>query len=93
MHFISVVVLYCRLAEVGKLQTLKTDGNYLTGQLFLHKVFGYRGVVLFPWAAKVYDRDSANQTKTEEEATAITGDHPNGHNKEVLKRTHRTTKY
>lgn len=77
----------CRLAEVGKLQTVKTDGNYLTGQLFLHKVFGYRGVVLFPWVAKVYDRD-ANQNKTEDESTAITGDHPNVNNKEVLKKTH-----
>jgi len=28
-------------------------------QLFLHKVFGYRGVVLFPWVGKVYDRDIA----------------------------------
>ena len=26
-------------------------------QLFLHKVFGYRGVVLFHWVSKVYDRD------------------------------------
>ena len=25
--------------------------------MFLHKVFGYRGVVLFPWLARVYDRD------------------------------------
>lgn len=31
-----------RLAEVGKLQLVKPD-NYATGQLFLHKVFGYRG--------------------------------------------------
>lgn len=77
----------CRLAEVGKLQTVKTDGNYLTGQLFLHKVFGYRGVVLFPWTAKVYDRD-VNQNKSEEESTAIAGDNPNVNSKEVQKRTH-----
>ena len=25
--------------------------------MFLHKVLGYRGVVLFPWMARVYDRD------------------------------------
>jgi polymerase delta-interacting protein 2 len=75
------------LAEVGKLQTVKTDGNYSTGQLFLHKVFGYRGVVLFPWQAKVYDRD-ANQVKSDEETTAISGDVPNVNNKEVQKRTH-----
>ena len=23
----------------------------------LHRVFGYRGVTLFPWMARVYDRD------------------------------------
>ena len=26
-------------------------------QMFIHRVFGYRGVVLFPWVGKVYDRD------------------------------------
>lgn len=26
-------------------------------QFFLHKVFAYRGVVLFPWAARLFDRD------------------------------------
>nr|CAG4647959.1 EOG090X07J3 [Moina brachiata] len=45
------------LLEVGKLETRKLQGKYETGQLFLHRVFGYRGVVLFPWSAKVYDRD------------------------------------
>merc|ERR1719341_2614637 len=29
--------------------------------MFLHKVFGYRGVVLFPWLARVYDRDLPNK--------------------------------
>ena len=37
------------LAEVGKLETPKLQGKYATGQLFLHQVFGYRGVILFPW--------------------------------------------
>lgn len=32
--------------------------KYETGQFFLHRVFGYRGVVLFPWRAKVYDRNT-----------------------------------
>lgn len=70
------------------MQTLKTDGNYLTGQLFLHKVFGYRGVVLFPWTAKVFDRDSQN--KSEDDATApvsINGNSANVNNKEVQKRS------
>jgi len=45
------------LAEVGRLEAQKLSGNYDTGQMFLHKVFGYRGVILFPWLARVYDRD------------------------------------
>lgn len=28
-------------------------------QLFLHRVFGYRGILLFPWLARLYDRDIA----------------------------------
>ena len=62
------------LSEVGQLEPLRLQGNYDTGQMFLHKVeyrlctrcpslrldnqvFGYRGVILFPWLARVYDRD------------------------------------
>lgn len=29
-------------------------GKYECGQLFLHRVFGYRGVILFPWLARYY---------------------------------------
>uniref|UniRef100_A0A0B7A2K6 ApaG domain-containing protein n=1 Tax=Arion vulgaris TaxID=1028688 RepID=A0A0B7A2K6_9EUPU len=51
--------LSTRLAEVGILEPPREHGKaYDTGQLFLHKVFGYRGIVLFPWLAHVYDRDS-----------------------------------
>ncbi|XP_037821018.1 polymerase delta-interacting protein 2 isoform X2 [Lucilia sericata] len=53
-----------RLAEVGRLEPAKSDGKYETGQLFLHRIFGYRGVVLFPWTARVYDRDLHNPNKT-----------------------------
>lgn len=53
-----------RLAEVGKLEIPKLQGKYETGQLFLHRVFGYRGVILFPWLARVYDRDLPNHTTT-----------------------------
>ncbi|XP_050410032.1 polymerase delta-interacting protein 2 [Patella vulgata] len=59
--------LSSRLAKVGILETPKDHGkSYETGQLFLHKIFGYRGVILFPWLARVYDRDTA--TKTEEKS-------------------------
>lgn len=54
------------MAEVGKLESPKIQGKYETGQLFLHRVFGYRGVILFPWLARVYDRDLPNQSKINE---------------------------
>jgi len=50
------------LSTVGKLQSIKLEGNYDTGQMFLHKVFGYRGVILFPWLARVFDRDMPSKT-------------------------------
>ncbi|UXI14638.1 potassium channel subfamily K member 18-like [Sarcoptes scabiei] len=46
-----------RLNEIGRFVQPKIDEKYETGQFFLHRVFGYRGVTLFPWTAKVYDRD------------------------------------
>uniref|UniRef100_A0A8C9VKW1 Polymerase delta-interacting protein 2 n=1 Tax=Scleropages formosus TaxID=113540 RepID=A0A8C9VKW1_SCLFO len=45
------------LETVGVFETPKQHGKYETGQLFLHGVFGYRGIVLFPWQARLYDRD------------------------------------
>lgn len=46
-----------KLQEVGKFEDPKTEQQYDAGQFFLHRVFGYRGVVLFPWVARVFDRD------------------------------------
>ncbi|KAL5017553.1 hypothetical protein ScPMuIL_007142 [Solemya velum] len=64
-----------RLAEVGVLESPKERGKaYNTGQLFLHKIFGYRGIVLFPWLARVYDRDAATKTEErslDEQTTAV----------------------
>lgn len=57
------MLLIYRLAEVGRLESVKENGKYETGQLFLHRIFGYRGVVLFPWTARVYDRDLHNPNK------------------------------
>lgn len=70
-----------RLAEVGKLESPKLNGKYDTGQLILHRVFGYRGVVLFPWLARVYDRDLPQHREGDEEPTPGVG-------KEVRGRTH-----
>ncbi|KAL7848827.1 hypothetical protein SRHO_G00204500 [Serrasalmus rhombeus] len=45
------------LETVGVFEAPKQHGKYESGQLFLHSVFGYRGIVLFPWHARLYDRD------------------------------------
>ncbi|GFS28276.1 polymerase delta-interacting protein 2 [Trichonephila inaurata madagascariensis] len=77
---------FARLAEVGKLETPKLEGKYDTGQLFLHRVFGYRGVTLFPYMACVYDRDVPNQeTNRESEESSINYNHIE---KEVISHTH-----
>lgn len=70
-----------RLAEVGKLESPKLSGKYETGQLILHRVFGYRGVVLFPWLARVYDRDLPQHREGDDEPNPGVG-------KEVRGRTH-----
>ncbi|XP_060704051.1 polymerase delta-interacting protein 2 isoform X2 [Hemiscyllium ocellatum] len=60
------------LEPVGVFEALKQQGKYETGQLFLHSVFGYRGIVLFPWHARLYDRDVAScssDSKTENSGT------------------------
>ncbi|KAJ6216809.1 hypothetical protein RDWZM_007966 [Blomia tropicalis] len=52
-------------AEIGRFMQPKLGGKYDTGQFFLHRVFGYRGVTLFPWTAKVYDRDIRKKQPTQ----------------------------
>jgi len=59
-----------QIAEVGKFEPIKIEGTYDTGQLFLHRVFGYRGVLLFPWTANVYDRDQQTTKKDGEKFDA-----------------------
>ncbi|XP_059370344.1 polymerase delta-interacting protein 2-like isoform X2 [Carassius carassius] len=53
------------LEPVGVFEALKQHGKYETGQLFLHSVFGYRGIVLFPWHARLYDRDVSPAAATD----------------------------
>lgn len=60
----SLLYFVRRLAEVGKLCLPKVDEKYESGQFFLHRIFGYRGVVLFPWRVKVYDRNPYYPTFT-----------------------------
>ncbi|KAK2493759.1 hypothetical protein MC885_013477 [Smutsia gigantea] len=70
------------LETVGVFEVPKQSGKYETGQLFLHSIFGYRGVVLFPWQARLYDRDVASAAPEKAES-------PAGHgSKEVKGKTH-----
>ena len=49
-----------KLLDIGKEQPEKD--HYNTGQLIIHKIFEYRGVVLFPWRTELYDRDITRQS-------------------------------
>uniref|UniRef100_A0A8B9ES32 DNA polymerase delta interacting protein 2 n=1 Tax=Anser cygnoides TaxID=8845 RepID=A0A8B9ES32_ANSCY len=70
------------LETVGVFEAPKQHGKYETGQLFLHSVFGYRGIVLFPWQARLYDRDVASPVTEKSENAAGHG------SKEVKGKTH-----
>ncbi|KAG8590163.1 hypothetical protein GDO81_006659 [Engystomops pustulosus] len=70
------------LETVGVFEVPKQQGKYETGQLFLHSVFGYRGIVLFPWQARLYDRDVASPVSEKSETSAVHGA------KEVKGKTH-----
>ncbi|KAG8322356.1 polymerase delta-interacting protein 2-like [Homalodisca vitripennis] len=58
---------HTRLVEVGRLVAPKVTEEYKTGQMFLHKLFGYRGVILFPWKAVVYNRNRRRRTRADSE--------------------------
>ena len=57
------------LEPVGKVQPINTNPQefYKTGQMFLHQVFNYRGVILFPWETQLYDRDIPPSSGTPKE--------------------------
>ena len=52
-----------KLVEVGK--EVKVSGNYDTGQMIFHRIFEYRGVVLFPWKTQIFDRTPPPKSKAE----------------------------
>ncbi|ESO91619.1 hypothetical protein LOTGIDRAFT_121872, partial [Lottia gigantea] len=69
-----------RYEEVGQLEPIKEEGKaYEVGQLFLHKVLGYRGIVLNPWRVTVYDHDKVTKReenqdeKTTSDSSQVTG--------------------
>lgn len=41
---------------MGEFAIPNESEEYKPGQFFLHKIFGYRGVVLFPWQAELFER-------------------------------------
>ncbi|XP_075189563.1 polymerase delta-interacting protein 2 [Anomaloglossus baeobatrachus] len=70
------------LETVGVFEVPKQQGKYETGQLFLHSIFGYRGIVLFPWQARLYDRDVSSPVAEKSETSPVHG------SKEVKGKTH-----
>ncbi|KRX94205.1 polymerase delta-interacting protein 2 [Trichinella pseudospiralis] len=60
-----------RLAEIGKFAQPKLNENYNHGQLFLHRIFGYRGVILFSWSAEVYDRDCQRKVTMSQQLSGV----------------------
>lgn len=44
------------LIKVGRICDSKKDGLYQPGQLFLHRVFAYRGVVVCSFNVKVHNK-------------------------------------
>ncbi|XP_065885083.1 polymerase delta-interacting protein 2-like [Dysidea avara] len=65
-----------KLLEVGKLEPVKTQEKYEVGQFFLHRVLKYRGVTLFPWTARVYDRDVANNSSNSSNSPSFDDEMP-----------------
>uniref|UniRef100_A0A1B6KU19 ApaG domain-containing protein n=1 Tax=Graphocephala atropunctata TaxID=36148 RepID=A0A1B6KU19_9HEMI len=51
--------LTSQLLEIGRLDTPKNT-NYEPGQMFVHKLFGYRGIVLFGWLTRIYDQGATD---------------------------------
>jgi len=46
------------LEQVGVFMPPLGEGTYMIGQTFLHRVFAYRGVILYPWKASIYERNT-----------------------------------
>ena len=59
-----------KLVEVGK--EIKVSGNYDTGQMIFHRVFEYRGCVLFPWKTQIFDRTPPTKNNKAESDSATT---------------------
>ena len=46
-----------KMQQIGVLDPCKADANYNVGQTFFHKVFAYRGIILHPWTAHIFEQN------------------------------------
>lgn len=53
-----------KVLEIGRFQP--ENHLYSPGQLFIHKVLAYRGMILFPWAVRLLDNISVGVAKNKE---------------------------
>ena len=62
-----------KMQHIGVLDPCKADANYNVGQTFFHKVFAYRGIILHPWTANIYEqnRASSKAVKHQDENTSF----------------------
>lgn len=67
-----------KLEDIGRFEAPKTkpEESYEPGQLFFHNKFACRGIILFPWHARVLDKDISDLS-----ADAHSGDRHKRHNK------------
>lgn len=59
-----------KLKHIGVLDQCKSDSNYEFGQTFFHKVFAYRGIILHPWTAHIYERNKDLVTAGKQDESA-----------------------
>ncbi|PAA77133.1 hypothetical protein BOX15_Mlig029456g2, partial [Macrostomum lignano] len=57
-RYYSVPSSRVKLEHVGCLSPVKVTERYAPGQAFVHRVFGYRGVVLASYQARLFDKSS-----------------------------------
>lgn len=73
-----------KLNEVGILNEPNLD-KYETGQIFLHKLFGYRGIILFPWTACIFDKQDEPSNSNSDDNTINSAHHDKAASEELDK--------
>lgn len=52
-----------KLQEIGVSKPINSLEHYGAGQAFIHRIFGYRGVLLFPWHVRYFDSSNKKEEK------------------------------